>query len=83
MKILKYFLRTFGLITVRDACKLLDEEAKYQSDLMKGSYPEFNNLPDNERNGLIQHRHTQLSHYSEMCRNLKPAFYLLNAWWTK
>ena len=83
MKIFKYILRTFGLITVGDAWKLLDEEADYQSNYRKTGFPDFKNLPKKERIGLIRHYSEQSAHYEQMCHNLKPKFYLLNAWWTK
>jgi len=82
-KFWKYFLRTFGLITVRDAWKLLDEAAEQQTNLLKSGFPEFKNLPKRERMALIRHYAEQFSHYAQMCHNLKPKFYLLNAWWTK
>lgn len=83
MKIFKYILRTFGLITVRDAWKLLDESAEQQEALIKKGFPEFKDIPSKQRLRLIQSYSVQFSHYAQMCRNLKPKFYLLNAWWTK
>ena len=76
MKFWKYFLRTFGLVTINDVWKALDEEADYYEKASRKIVPKSISMLQQS----ISERH---SHYSQCCRDMKPFIYLINAWWTK
>ena len=74
MKFWKYFLRTFGLITINDAWKALNVEADY--------YEKASRKRVNPKIAMLQQSiSTRHQHYSECCRDMKPVIYLINAWW--
>jgi hypothetical protein len=72
-KKMKYILRTFGLIRVKDLNTFLENEAKYWEELRK-------NLTDT--NDILHENSTnRLSNYAQCSRDLKLGIYLLNKWW--
>jgi hypothetical protein len=70
---MKYILRTFGLIRVKDVNTMLENEAKYWEEQRK-------NLTDT--NDILHENYTNTySNYAIQSRNLKLSVYLLNKWW--
>lgn len=70
---MKYILRTFGLISVRDLNTMLENEAKYWEEKRK-------NLTNTE-DVLHENNTNTFSNYAIQSRNLKLSVYLLNKWW--
>lgn len=74
MRFWKYFLRTFGLVTIDDVWKALDVEADYYEKESRKRVPK--NIAMLQQSISTRHQHT-----AESCRNMKPVIYLINAWW--
>ena len=70
---MKYILRFFGLVSVKNLTQHLDEEAKYWDDKKK-------NLTDPQEI-LYENYNNLFSHYAECLRDFKSNVYLLNKWW--
>jgi hypothetical protein len=70
---MKYILRTFGLIRVKDLHKFLENEAKHWDEKRKS-------LTD--INDVLRENYTYMfAHYAQCSRDLKLGVYLLNKWW--
>jgi len=70
---MKYILRTFGLIRVKDLNTLLENEAKYWEEKRK-------NLTDT--NDILHENYTNMyANYAQCSRNLRLSVYILNKWW--
>lgn len=70
---MKYILRIFGLIRLKDVNTLLEKESEY----WKNKRNTLSNTDD-----ILQENYTNLlSNYAQCCKDLKSSFYLLNKWW--
>lgn len=70
---MKKILRVFGLVTVNDVVKMLDEEAKDFSKMRKELTTSEEIWKENSEN--------RLANYSQCCLDLKISVYLLNKFW--
>lgn len=69
----KKILRFFGLVTVNDVVKMLDDEAKEYYKMRKTLSTTEDILKENSEN--------RLANYSQCCLDLKLSVYLLHKFW--
>ena len=70
---MKYILRIFGLVRIKDVNKMLDEEAK--------TYYKMRKELETHEEILIENSKNRLSNYAQCCLDLKLSVYLLNKFW--